>query len=221
MILAIAATQIEMRPFLTAMGESVQNSATLVSGVGPVETAVRLTRFLSESKKRITGVMLFGIGGAYLQSEPEQQALLLEICLASQEVMGDLGICYPERIEYLPQELTGNLVYDMDGMLLSRAETILHDNSITTKVGPFVTLNAITATGIRGEMLHSRWKGLCENMEGAAAARVCMDFDLPCVELRCISNFVEDRNVARWRLQEACEKAGEVAAFVYKGLMER
>ena len=55
-------------------------------------------------------------------------------------------------------------------------------------------------------------------MEGAAAARVCQQFALPLLELRCISNLVEDRNLHNWRLREACVRCGEVAAAVVKGL---
>ncbi len=219
MILSVAATQIEMKPFLAVLSTLEEHSSTLVSGVGPVETAIGLTRYLLESQKKIMGVLQFGIGGAYLQQDSECQARLLDICLASQEVAGDLGICYSDRIEPLPLELTGSLVYEMDTALLTRVKVLLRAQNMSPKVGSFITVNAITGTEKRGEMLRSRWKGLCENMEGAAVARVCMEFGLPCVELRCISNYVEDRNMEKWRLQEACTKAGEAAAIVYKGLM--
>lgn len=208
-----------MNPFLAAMNGREVNCTSLVSGVGPVETAVRLTRFLLDTKENITGVLQFGVGGAYIQPESKQQAQLLDICLASQEVAGDLGICYPDRIEYLPQELTGNLVFDLDRRLLSRAEVIMQENSITAKIGAFITVNAISATGKRGEMLRVKWNGLCENMEGAATARVCREFGLPFVELRSVSNFVEDRNMATWQLQKACDRAGWAAACICKGSM--
>jgi len=217
MILAIAATQIEMQPFLDATREMGLSCSTLVTGVGPVETAVRLTRLLCEKEERVTAVLNFGIGGAYLQRQGSVQSKLLDICLASREVAGDLGICFPEKVEYLDQALTGSLIYDMDSLFLSKAQLVLHEQGIIAHTGTFVTVNAITGTKKRGEMLRSRWDGLCENMEGAAVARVCLEFAVPCMELRCISNFVEDRNMANWRLQEACRKAGKTAASIIKG----
>ena len=63
-------------------------------------------------------------------------------------------------------------------------------------------------------MLAEQFQGLCENMEGAAVARVCAGFNLPCLELRCISNFVEDRNTGHWKMKEACRRAGTIAARV-------
>jgi futalosine hydrolase len=38
------------------------------------------------------------------------------------------------------------------------------------------------------------------------------------LELRCISNLVEDRNLQNWQLQKACSRCGEVASLVIKGL---
>ena len=43
-------------------------------------------------------------------------------------------------------------------------------------------------------------------MEGAAVAMVCQSLDIPCAELRCISNMVDDRDTSKWQLVEAIEK---------------
>jgi futalosine hydrolase len=219
MILSIAATQIEMQPFLDVTSEMNLSCLTLVTGVGPVETAVKLTRYLAEKRETITAVMSFGIGGVYLQPEFSMQPELLDICLATREVVGDLGVCFPEKIEYLDPVLTGDLVYIMDNKLLAQSKLLLRACGVVAHAGTFVTVNSITGTQARGEMLRSRWDGLCENMEGAAVARVCLEYGIPCVELRCISNFVEDRNTANWKLQEACRKAGHTAANLSQALM--
>jgi futalosine hydrolase len=67
-------------------------------------------------------------------------------------------------------------------------------------------------------MLLEKFQGLCENMEGAAVARVCAAFAVPCLELRCISNFVEDRDAGRWELKKACRRSGEVASLLVEHL---
>jgi futalosine hydrolase len=86
-------------------------------------------------------------------------------------------------------------------------------------VGPFITVNGVSGNRKRGEMLRKKWQGLRENMEGAAVVRVCREFDLPCLELRCISNMVEDRDLANWRVAEACDKAALAAILTIKGLV--
>jgi futalosine hydrolase len=57
-------------------------------------------------------------------------------------------------------------------------------------------------------------------MEGASVARVCSEYSLPLLELRCISNLVEDRDLSRWRLREACEKAAQAAVILIKNLKQ-
>ena len=220
MILAVAATEIEMAPFLAESTVLPALCRGLVSGVGPVETAVRLTRFLCANEEPFAAVIHFGVGGAYLQPDEKRlkQPELLDICLAEQEVAGDFGICLGESVDYLNTSLTGEIVYDMDALLVQRCQTIFDEGAIKYTTGVFITVNGISGTTARGRMLQSRWNGLCENMEGAAVARVCREFSLPCAELRCISNFVVDRDPSSWRLQEACRKAAHAALHLIRGL---
>lgn len=218
MILAVAATEIEMQPFLAEMAGDVSSCLTLVTGVGPVETAVRLTRFLCRLDQPVEAVVNFGIGGAYLQPTGINQPALLDICLAGQEVLGDFGISLPEETVPLDRSLTGEHVYPLDGGLLDAGRRLLSGQGFACHTGVFITVNGVSGTLRRGEMLRARWQGLCENMEGAAVARVCREFSLPCLELRAVSNYVEDRQPANWRLHEACRQAGRAAALIIKGL---
>ena len=45
--------------------------------------------------------------------------------------------------------------------------------------------------------------GGAENMEGAAAAHVCALYDVSFLEIRAISNLVEDRDRSAWKVEEA------------------
>ncbi|MGB3209531.1 MAG: futalosine hydrolase [Desulforhopalus sp.] len=218
MILALAATELEMKPFIAEAKARSLSCRTLVTGVGPVETTLRLTRFLCESNEQFDAVCLFGIGGAYVQPDQRCQAALLDICLAEKEVSGDFGICFGDVMEYLDSSLVGEVVYQMDESLRNRCRTVFDRLEIEHRRGVFITVNGITGNAIRGEMLRARWNGLCENMEGAAVARVCCDFILPCAEIRCISNYVEDRDPRTWRLQEACMKSAHTAVQLIEAM---
>ncbi len=217
MILALAATEIEMSPLKRMVTEGMRVQ-TLITGVGPVEAAVRLSRYLDKTEQTFSAAINFGIGGGYIQAASGTGPRLLDLYLADTEVFGDLGICYSDRIEPLPRELTGEIVARMDPALLERAKIIYGDREI--KTGNFVTVMAVSATRARGLAMAGRFQAQCENMEGAAIARVCSEFCLPILELRCISNLVEERDLQRWRLQEACEKAAESAVVLIKNLTE-
>ncbi len=112
----------------------------------------------------------------------------------------------------------GEIVYDLDSTLAARCRTIFDQLGISYHLGVFITVNGITGHRARGQMLQCRWNGMCENMEGAAVARVCREFNLPSAELRCISNYVEDRDLSTWCLPEAATKAAHTAIQLVKGL---
>ena len=73
--------------------------------------------------------------------------------------------------------------------------------------GPFVTLSTCTGTTARARELEERYHGLCENMEGAAAAQVAGLHAVPWLEVRGISNIVEDRDMQKWDIPKAAEAA--------------
>ena len=44
-----------------------------------------------------------------------------------------------------------------------------------------------------------------ENMEGAAVFKVCETFNIPCIQIRAISNYVEKRNKESWNIPLAIQ----------------
>lgn len=218
MYLVTAATDFEMAAFCSQYGES-RKLATFVTGVGPVETATRMASFLATFPHKVSCVINIGIGGAYL-GHPHG-AELLDLCLAEREILGDFGICFDGRIEpFAEKGLGGKYDFMLDQSLLLQVAAILDGHEISYKVGNFVTVNGASATERRGRMLGDLHHGLCENMEGAAVARVCDEFSLPLVELRCISNLVEDRDRENWQVKPAAAKCAEAAAMVLRGMLD-
>ncbi|MCI5126334.1 MAG: futalosine hydrolase [Candidatus Electrothrix sp. AR5] len=215
-VLMTAATDMEMQAFLDA-GGGKSSVPCLITGIGPVETILSLTDILHKGLE-IDCVLNFGIAGAYLKNDTSTQAGMLDICLAEQEVFGDLGVQLADKVEPFRGDVPVRDRFVLDPGLLLAAGRILGDADIVYKQGKFVTVNCASGTQRRGDQLGRQFHGLCENMEGAAVARVCEAFSLPCLEIRCISNMVEDRNRKNWRFHEACVEAGRVAAVIAGGL---
>ena len=213
MILAVAATQMEMDALWRCLTPETQDIDFLVCGVGPVEAAVRMGRYLAEQHQKIKLVVHFGIAGAYFNDRKIQ---LLDICLAENEVLGDFGICYADRLEYFTSDLACSQQFSLKGPWLKRVEQYLSRKNHKYHRGVFITVCGASGTKVRGEALAATWDGLCENMEGAALARVLADYTFPLVELRVISNFVTDRDLSSWRLRESVEKSGEITAQIIK-----
>lgn len=218
MILAVTATQMELDPFLAEITAEKRSVDVLLSGVGPVESAVRLAAYL-HTCRNVRLVVNFGVGGAYVQPTTQGQPEILDLCLATSETLGDLGIDMGHTLAYLDERWTGPLLFALDEDTVQRTVALFDAQAMACHVGPFVTVSAASGSAERGSFLRERWQGICENMEGAGLARVCREFHLPMLEVRAISNLVEDRDPAQWRLVEASAKAGQAAALIIKELL--
>ena len=209
MILVVAATELEMGPVRERLGDQARFDF-LVCGIGPVEAAVRLSTFLAAHPRRYRLILHGGVAGAYAGAGGE----LLDVCLAEREVLGDLGIEGNGRIIPFPGNLAVAVEFPLNAALCRQAAALLPG----CRIGTFVTVNTATATAARGAALRDRFGAICENMEGAAVVRVCREYAVPCLEVRVVSNLVEDRDPSRWRLNEACRKAAEAMAVLAPAL---
>jgi futalosine hydrolase len=187
------------------------SATVLITGIGAVNTAHALTRYLlTHSAPSL--VVQTGIAGAYVPADVEVGSVLL----ASDEMYGDVGVITPEG--WLPADAIGiPLVeatdlhparfnqFPCDPELVARAAAVCGPQ--VARTGRFLTLAQVTGVRALGDALYRRFNALCESMEGAAAAHVCAMHSVPFLEVRGISNLVEDRDRAAWRVGEAAEAA--------------
>lgn len=180
------------------------------AGMGKTNAAHGFTALLET--REVRGVIGFGVGGAYAGSGLQ----VGDIALASRAVYGDEGVEAPggwmstEGIGIPLIERDGERVFNeiaLDAARVQRAADALTAAGVHVRVGPFVTVSACSGTAARGDALAARFGGLCEGMEGAALAHVAAFYDAPFLELRGISNLVEDRDLSRWRLADAAAAA--------------
>ncbi len=220
MILAACATEFEMLALLDHLDIHQGKCLILVTGVGVVETTLQLTRYFEQHPGQVDRVVHFGIGGAYLSQKAEGIALL-DVCLAGQEVLGDFGVCYPDRIEPLSKELVHKKSYLLDTKMLQEAQSFFSEKNLDVHCGNFVTVCGVNASKRRGDMFAEQYDAICENMEGGAMARVCAEYQIPLFELRAISNFVEDRDLSNWNLSGSCRIAGKAASQFILHLLDQ
>ena len=195
----------------------------LPAGMGKTNAAQGLTALLETMP--VAGVISFGVGGAY----PGSGLGPGDLALATREVYGDEGVLAPgawlstREIGIPLLELSGDPVYnllELDPVRVAWAEQALAAAGIRTRSGPFVTVSNCSGTLVRGAELASRFDAVCENMEGAACAHVCALYDVPCLEVRGISNAVEDRDLSRWRLRDAAEAAARAVDVLVTNWMD-
>ncbi len=187
-ILIAAATREELDALVPG------RAGTLVTGVGMVETAVSLTRRLGRGP--VPDLILnLGIGGGFAASG----AGVLDICVATAEVIADLGVCRGPVVEPLDEGLAPARRLAAPE-LWRKALSALPPGSLS---GPFVSVNAVTADAERAAALWEQYAPVCENMEGAAVARVAAAFGIDWLEVRAVSNPVGPRDRGAWRVKDA------------------
>lgn len=207
MLLVTAATSREIA-LLQEQFAGTPEIGFLVTGIGLVDTAYSLTALLERRGHEISGVLNLGVGGAFAGSGLQ----VLDLCLASSEVIGDMAICFEDRLALLGSpELVVHQFFSCQGELLKQFQQWSLAAAQEIHAGPFVSVNCVSATRKRGEMLAMTYAALCENMEGAAVARVCQGYGIDWLEIRCMSNMVVDRDTSSWRLAEAAAKCAALA----------
>lgn len=196
----------------------------LAGGMGKTNAAHALTALLETTPVR--GVIGFGIGGAY----PGSGLDVGGIALATEAVYGDEGVQAPggwmttEGIG-IPLWRRGEArmfnTFALDAARVARARTALADAGYDVRTGPFVTVSACSGTAALGAMMAARVPGaLCEGMEGAALAHVAAIYEVPFLELRAVSNLVEDRDLSRWRIRDAAEAAQQAVRLVARAWVD-
>lgn len=213
-VLVLAATPLE--------STLLQSTQLLVGGIGAVNTAHALTQHLA-TKPAPALVIQTGIAGAFVPAKVDVGSVLL----ADTEIYGDLGVLTPAGwrpleeigIPLIPgrgdREARFNY-FPLDAALVQRA--CVAAGAMIARTGKFLTVSQVTGVRAAGDELHARFGALCESMEGAAAAHVCALHEVPFLEVRGVSNLVEDRDRSKWRIKEASEAAQRVVLKLIEAL---
>ena len=198
-------TAMEGNGLPTAIGGT--SIAHVRTGVGPVNAAYALTRFLTAND--VGAVIVCGVGGAYPGSRLETGAV---VC-AESETYGDLGADAPEG--FLDMQSLGFPVIDGEVPLYNQLPLDLFP---VTRRAPFVTCATCTGTDAMAAALVARTGGAVESMEGAAIVHVARMMGVKVGEVRGISNAVGNRDLTQWRLREAAAAArAAVIAWIEEG----
>jgi len=191
-------------------GELQQNQIVFTHcGIGKVNAAHSTTLVLENYAIDI--LILFGIGGAY-------SGLVGDIAVAESENYGEEGLItkegwYSMDFMGLPLLKKNKEYYNTFPLDIKLKETAIEaskESDLKVISGNFVTVSQCSGTRESGEIMMKRFNGICENMEGAAVAHICTLYGTPMIEIRGISNIIEDRDMKNWHIKQAasnCNKA--------------
>ena len=191
------------------------------SGVGKANAAAASAVLLEQYQPK--RVIITGCGGAY----PGSGLSVGDLALAGEELFGDEGTVTPQGWLDLKQMGLSLLQqgerswYGTLPMALHETEKVLQladSHGLRLTRGRFVTVSTCSGTKERGLELAHRYQAICENMEGAAIALNALRYGVPCLEIRGISNLVEDRDMSRWEIDRAVAAAQRLVIKVVEEL---
>lgn len=186
-------------------------------GVGKVNAAHSTTMILENHN--IDLLILFGIGGAYTGE-------IGDIVVAETENYGEEGVLTKEgwkSMEFTAFSLLKNEkeyynTFPMDRDLAGLAVMASKNCGFNVKSGNFITVSQCSGTHKTGVSIKTRFNGICENMEGAAVAHICTFYGVPMIEIRGISNIVEDRELKQWNIPLAVSNCNRAVSELVKRL---
>lgn len=185
-------------------------------GVGKVNAAHSATLMLENYN--IDALILFGIAGAY-------SGKVGDVAVAKNENYGEEGVLTKEgwkSMEVISPLLKNGKKYfntfPMDLKLSQLAVKVSADLDFNVTSGNFITVSQCSGTREVGEIMKKRHNGICENMEGAAVAHICTQYSIPMVEIRGISNIIEDRDLRKWNIPLAASHVNKVVSEMVKRL---
>lgn len=192
-----------------------------LTGIGKVNAACAATLLL----ERYTPELLIntGCGGAFTGCGLG----VGDLAFAASETFADEGVQTPQGWRGL--DLIGIPICRGEGEpifntvplpagLAEAGAAFAAEHRFPAQLGPFLTVSSCSGTDCQAEELLSRFPGICENMEGAAVAQVATIYGVPLMEVRGISNMVEERDLSRWDLKRA---VAEVQRFLLLYLQSR
>jgi len=200
--LIVAATRAELSGlcshFELPEGNFIETPAfdLLITGVGMTATAYALGKHLSASYSLVLNL---GIAGCYEWKYP-----LGSILNITSDTFAELGA--EDKDEFLP--------IDSLGFGKSRYEA-QHAVSMpmlaTLPCVSGITVNKVHGNKLSIKAIEKRLQPTTESMEGAAVFYACEHSDLPCLQIRSISNYVEERNRESWKIGLAIKNLNDWA----------
>lgn len=207
-ILVVAATRAELAGCCTAFELAEGNFIEtphfdlLITGVGMTATAFAMGQHLSAAAHYKLVVNL-GIAGCFDREIP----LGSLVNIVSDE-FSELGA--ENKDEFLPIDELGF----GQGKYIGKA--IASSANLPAPLSGLPGVNGITVNKVHGnkesiQAITSRLNPVTESMEGAAVFYCCTQLNIPCIQVRSISNYVEERNRENWKIGLAIKNLNDWA----------
>jgi futalosine hydrolase len=194
-ILVVAATEAEVINLKSAGHDEASllkdlDFELLITGVGMVATAFKLGQHLAVNQYDL--VINLGIAGSF-----DREIALGEVLEISRDTLAELGA--EDDARFLPiEELGFGEATFYPGTELANLYNLF--NTFGFKKATAITVNSVHGNDSSIAAVAARLNPQIESMEGAAFFYACREMNVPCLQIRAVSNYVEKRNRANWNI---------------------
>jgi futalosine hydrolase len=199
-LLLTAATSAEIQPVIDLLEKKdflLQSHETevLITGVGAVATTYSLTYNISNHRPDL--IIQGGIAGSFSEYEPGKTLAIAE------DGFGDMGVWENDKF---------NTIFDLkladDNQNPFTNRSLVNPNQKLLQLSGLEKVKAITVNEITTDSKKIEWykqslAPVVESMEGAAFHYVCLQENIPFIQLRSVSNYVGERDKTKWNVQQA------------------
>lgn len=191
-ILLAAATKLEIDPYIT----KEKHPELLITGVGIPATLYHLQKKIYREEPYDL-IIQAGIGGSFTEDvEPGK------VVVVGKDTFGDIGM---EEKQHFTS-IFNTPFYDKDQFPFEEGWLINRNNlagSLLLPVVTAITINKISDSLLQKQQLVRSFSAQVESMEGAALHYVCLQENIPFIQIRSISNYVGERDRSKWKMKEA------------------
>jgi futalosine hydrolase len=196
-VLIVAATEFEVGGLKSEVGSRKSDISYLITGVGMVSTAFALGKHLASHNYDLA--INLGIAGSF-----DRNIALGEVVEIVEDRFSELGAEDDEAFLTIDDLSFGESVF--------KSTAKISDFGLTLKQVRAITVNTVHGNEASIQKLSRHFKAQLESMEGAAFFYACKQADLPCLQIRAVSNYVEKRNRDAWQIGLAIKNLDTFAA---------
>jgi futalosine hydrolase len=212
----ISSTYFEIQPTINFLSHQLpafplHEFHVCVTGIGSLLTAYQLTKFIQ--KHRPDYMIQAGVAGTFIEKFRRGAVVMVK-----DEILGDLGVHEDDTFkDVFDLGLMDVSAHSFNNKKLANPH-IKEWESTGLPVARGLTMNQISSDPKLIERLIVKYGCEIESLEGAAFHFVCLQEQIPFLQLRAISNVVGERNKNNWRLKEAVGNLNERLITLIKDL---
>ncbi len=184
----------------------------LITGIGMVNTTYYLTKTVLTKKYDLT--INLGIAGSF-----KEHIKIGDVVEVTTEQFGDLGAEDNDNfLDSFELNLQNKSQYPFIGGVLKVQASNLHLSLDDIQKANSISVNKAHGNLRSIQLISKKYNPDIENMEGAAFFYCCLKENVPFIEIRAISNYVEPRNKENWDIPLAIKHLNTTAINILNQL---